>query len=326
MSTNPTIKLDAETLLEQSERMKTLKEEYNAMFGNVVSILNEMNDGWSENLANNFSTKISTAQKGFSKIVEMLECGETVAKESATSFEDVNSVMARSVTTGFSDLFKEMTGYEFEAVINATLDPETWKNIWEDMKTTDAWRRWVDRFTSVGDTFADFAALEQATFGTGALSMASGIIDGIGTTVDNVLDVFDGKNEYYNAYEESMTTTITDAIVEGNYLQAGIGSTLYTLEAATGFVVDTAFDGVGAILESSGIVDILPVETIEEVTGYDMDVLIPAVADGIEQGVSDLIDMSVEGWGYIEDSMQEGFTYVGDFFEEAGSAITSWFK
>ena len=75
------ILLSFEELIAQSQSMKTLKDEYDAMFTQVVSILNEMNEGWSDNLANNFAGKITTAQKGFSKIVEMLECGENVAKE-----------------------------------------------------------------------------------------------------------------------------------------------------------------------------------------------------------------------------------------------------
>ncbi len=319
-------KINSEQLLEQSNQLKALKEEYNAMFSNVTSILNEMNEGWSENLSNNFSTKISTAQKGFAKIVEMLECGEVVAKESANSFEDVNNVMARSITGVFSDLFKNATGYEFGDVVDAVLDKDTWVAVWEDMKTTDAWRRWVDGFTSVGDVYDDLGKWETATIGTTVLSTAAGVIDGIGNVVDNVLDVFDGKNEYYNAYEESMTTTVVDAIVEGNYLQAGIGSVLYTAEAATGFVVDTVFDGVGAVIEGTGIVDILPVDKIEEAVGLPMDTIVDCVADGIEQGVSDMIDMSVEGWGYIEDAVQEGFSYVGDLFEDAGTAIAGWFK
>lgn len=326
MSGNDHIELSVEELTAQSASMKMLKEDYNSMFNKVTSILNEMNEGWSENLANNFVGKIGTAQKGFAKIVEMLECGENVAKEAASSFEDINSVMARQISGGFSSLFENVTGYKFDDVVDVVFSKELWQDVWADMQTTDAWRRWVDKFTSVGDLYGDWAALEKATFGTGVLSTASGIIDGIGTAVDNVLDVFDGKNEYYNAYEQSMTTTVVDAISEGNYLQAGVGATLYTLEAATGFVVDTAFDGVEAVLEGSGIMDILPVETIENVTGLDFDVVIPAVADGIEQGVSDMIDASVQGWGYIEDSLQEGMSYVGDLFEDAGSAIASWFN
>ena len=108
MSGNEKIVLNAAELMTQSESMKTLKDEYDAMFTKVTSILNEMNDGWSENLANNFVGKISTAQKGFSKIVEMLMCGQTVAKEAATSFEDVNAVMARQISGAFSGLFENI--------------------------------------------------------------------------------------------------------------------------------------------------------------------------------------------------------------------------
>ena len=102
MSGSEHIELDVSTLLAQSGSMKTLKEDYSAMFSKVVSILGEMNNGWSENLSNNFSGKITTAQKGFAKIVEMLECGENTAKEAATSFEDINNIMARQMSGTFA--------------------------------------------------------------------------------------------------------------------------------------------------------------------------------------------------------------------------------
>ena len=109
MSESEVIKLDVTTLLTQSASMKSLKEEYNSLFTNVTSILNEMNDGWSENLANNFIGKISTAQKGFAKIVDMLEVGENVAKEAANSFEEVNAVMARQMSGSFAGLFENIS-------------------------------------------------------------------------------------------------------------------------------------------------------------------------------------------------------------------------
>lgn len=97
MSSNEKIVIDAQELLSQSESLRQLANDYEALFTKTTSIFHEMNDGWSENLANNFIGKISVAQKSFSKIVEMLGVGESVAKETATSFEDVNAVMARTI-------------------------------------------------------------------------------------------------------------------------------------------------------------------------------------------------------------------------------------
>lgn len=97
MNSNENIQLSATELISQSESLRNLKEEYSALFSSVRTTLSDMNEGWSENLANNFIGKIATAQKGFAKIVEMLECGENVARETATSFEDINAVMARTL-------------------------------------------------------------------------------------------------------------------------------------------------------------------------------------------------------------------------------------
>ncbi len=107
MSGQGNIKISFDALTQQSQTMATLKDEYDGLFSQVVSILNEMNDGWSENLANNFVGKISTAQKGFAKIVEMLECGSTVAKEASSGFIDVNSAMARQQSGSYANLFAD---------------------------------------------------------------------------------------------------------------------------------------------------------------------------------------------------------------------------
>ena len=176
MSGNEKIVLNAAELMTQSESMKTLKDEYDAMFTKVTSILNEMNDGWSENLSNNFVGKISTAQKGFAKIVEMLECGQNVAKEAATSFEDVNAVMARQISGAFSGLFENIDLGSLSGVIGTGISLDLVKEAWTK---AGGWESYKDALSYItdGGIYQSLSKWEKEIFGTSHLSEADSILD-----------------------------------------------------------------------------------------------------------------------------------------------------
>lgn len=171
---NEKIVLDAAELLSQSESLKSLGDEYDAMFTKVTSILNEMNDGWSENLANNFVGKISTAQKGFSKIVEMLMCGQTVAKEAATSFEDVNAVMARQISGAFSGLFENIDLGSLSGMIGTGVNLDLLKGAWSKLSSGDGIMQLsglsdILNTGKIADIYETLSQLELDEFGSNLL-------------------------------------------------------------------------------------------------------------------------------------------------------------
>lgn len=378
MSGNENIVLNASELIAQSQSMKTLKEEYDTMFNQVVSILNEMNEGWSENLSNNFSGKITTAQKGFAKIIEMLDCGETVAKEAATSFEDVNAVMARQISGAFSSLFENVDFSSISQFIGTNISLDAIKDAWENMGGWDAYKESLSYITD-GKFYQGLAELEGQIFGTSYLSEADSIldlgknfIDGKILNAENVealknlvnldslgelvgLDsthlgiIFDGAKKIFGDGEniETLQDYVIDyaysmedmqaAFNEGNILEAGIGTVLYSLENSTRVIADVVTDNVSGavntILDITGLDESVPwsdiKDTVENAVGVDFDIVIPAITDGFSQGYSDIIDASVEGWGHIEDGLQylgeQVVSGVSDVFSDAGSAIADWF-
>lgn len=89
------IKLDSVELKNQASEMTALSSEYEHLFSGVNSILNDVNNNWSPNLANNFSGKIANAQKGFSNVVEMLKFGADAANSSAESFSNIDMEISR---------------------------------------------------------------------------------------------------------------------------------------------------------------------------------------------------------------------------------------
>ena len=91
------IQLTPSELQAQAGEMLALKDEFELLFNGVTDVLGSVNGSWSPNLANNFSGKIKTAQRSFLQVTEMLENGAKVASTCATTFESVDSLLAKNV-------------------------------------------------------------------------------------------------------------------------------------------------------------------------------------------------------------------------------------
>ena len=89
------IKLTPSELQAQAAEMKSLESEYSSLFGGVSSELNKVNSNWSANLAHNFSGKINSTNKSFSKITQELMNGAKVADTCAVTFESVDTQLAK---------------------------------------------------------------------------------------------------------------------------------------------------------------------------------------------------------------------------------------
>ena len=89
------IKLTPDELLAQSTEFSSLQSEYEALFVQVTTALNSMNENWSENLARNFTGKIQSAQKKFSSVANMLTNGAAAARMSANTFSTPSQILAQ---------------------------------------------------------------------------------------------------------------------------------------------------------------------------------------------------------------------------------------
>lgn len=101
------IKLTPSELLQQAGEMDALEKEYDALSSRVDSVLKQVNNNWSKNLSRNFSGKISSAQRSFSTVVDSLKQGATIAKTSARSFEEIDSLLAKGIS-GDADAQKKL--------------------------------------------------------------------------------------------------------------------------------------------------------------------------------------------------------------------------
>lgn len=88
------IHVDPELLAQQSAQMQSLMQNYQSLFANVSKVLNAVNTYWSPNMSNNFSGKITAAQKTFETIVSMLSHGSSAAKFASSTFSgDIGAAM-----------------------------------------------------------------------------------------------------------------------------------------------------------------------------------------------------------------------------------------
>ena len=99
------IKLTSEELLAQSTEMASIQSEFESLFSQVTSSLNNLNGSWSEALAGNFSGKISAAQKSFSSVAEMMANGATAARVGANTFSEPGAVLSLICGGGESGSF-----------------------------------------------------------------------------------------------------------------------------------------------------------------------------------------------------------------------------
>ena len=99
---NHKIELTPAELKGQASQMLTLGNEYEHLFDGVISDLNSVNRNWSSNLANNFAGKITSAQRKFQDIPDMVAMGSAVATLAANSFESTDSLLTKVISVDSS--------------------------------------------------------------------------------------------------------------------------------------------------------------------------------------------------------------------------------
>lgn len=89
--------LSPSELNRQAGEMESLQNGFDNLFGNMKSTLHSMNGNWSENLARNFEGKITSAQKSFSNVLQMLGFGSDAARKSAHNYESLDQYLGKLV-------------------------------------------------------------------------------------------------------------------------------------------------------------------------------------------------------------------------------------
>ena len=131
-------------LRSQSQEMANLKQEYDQLFQGVKKAVNDVNDNWSAGLANNFTSKITTASKSFEQISEMLASGSKAAESAAGCFESVDNALARIMQP------------EKSGIIGPYIGAAVQKDVLLDQETTGASKVFKDASEMMGFFEGDF--------------------------------------------------------------------------------------------------------------------------------------------------------------------------
>ena len=137
---NKKIQLTPAILEGQAKELENIESDLNSLFSGVSSELKSLNKNWSPNLSNNFSGKITSAQKTFSNLCTDLRNGAVAARTSATTFASVDSQLAK-VYGGTTESQKVLSE------IYDTAKEEIWESIKQYLK--DTYNIDVDNITDV---------------------------------------------------------------------------------------------------------------------------------------------------------------------------------
>lgn len=96
------LEISPELLLQQSQQMQQLKMSYETLMEKMLADIHGINGSWSQLLANNFSAKITDAQKSFMGVADMLQNGSNAAAMAATTLSQGDMTLATRLVGTFT--------------------------------------------------------------------------------------------------------------------------------------------------------------------------------------------------------------------------------
>ncbi len=105
---NEIIELDPQLLLEQSQQMNSIYGAFESLFSGLLSDLKGLNSSWSDMLSNNFTGKITAAQKSFMGSMGMIKISSDSTKSVAEAMLGI-SANASKYSGTFSDSSAKMS-------------------------------------------------------------------------------------------------------------------------------------------------------------------------------------------------------------------------
>ena len=337
------IKLTPSELQTQAAEMMALQGELENLFGNVSSTLSDVNRNWSPLLSRNFQGKITSAQRTFSQITQDLMNGANVAKTCATTFQSVDSELAKLYSPAPGTTVNASTSTNLWDIIKEELS-----DIPDDMKTAGEFMAWLesqidklpDWATGGAELLWDFLVddTELENF-KDALQITSQILQGemdleaIWGTVSGILkgntklaiicETIDYARETGLARDAEMNAQLEAQIAEGDILGA-------IFDGAEGYI-DTIGGGVVDVLGAvgGGILDHTPgVKWVSKVFEYGTGLL--GINDGEGYTLGGLIE---EGAHFVSGGIDAATDFITDTTDKVTSAITdagkgvfNWFK
>jgi len=314
------IQLTPEELIAQSERMMGLKEQYNTLFQDINGILNTINTSWSENLSNNFSGKLSSAQKSFEKITDLLQIGSDTARNSASGFQSIDQVLATSDLSKFLEGFGKSSGSS--GAVQKGSSGRTHSG-------------------GSGKSFKvfDLSALAQGGFGKGqAEKFKQWVYDASeGTIFDPESDISkwingatvavfeDAVDSDFFKRTNEIAGKVSDAAEDGNYIKAAaigaVGVVETTVNATVDVVLDKGLGAIGKTIKKLGGDVVLEYTNLNKLNDYMKDTLgwgyqeaLDGYPDAVKEVMTETSEKTMEAIDSIFDAVADSAKYVRNIF------------
>lgn len=346
------IKLTPGELLTQAAEMTTLQESFSTLFSSVAQELNKVNTNWSPNLSNNFQGKINSAQQSFSQITQELMNGAKVANTCATTFESVDSALAKlyggdfSIGTASGTILESRTTDSFMDVVEQSL-----AGLPEDMQTAGEVLGWIedqigklpDWVTSGVENFWDIfipADCEQLKNDLETLKEAYGITSDILQGEFNLKSAWDAASKILKkntklavicetinytfetglARNEEMEQQMYAQLEEGDILGAVLDGAEGFIDTIGGGVIEVLGDVGGGLLDKT-INKVPVVKGLNKLTKYVTGLAGANDGDGYSVG-----GLLAEGTEYIAKGVDAATDFITDTTDIVTDAITDGAK
>lgn len=320
------IKLTPGELQAQAMEMSNLEAQYTMLFGNVISELNKVNHNWSPNLAHNFSGKITSAQKKFTRITQLLQEGAKVADTCAVTFESVDSKLSKLY--GYGQKSAVMAGKVAGAQNTSEDDSKNKRSIKDDINELERIYNGLSEEEKILIKMLCHDDLEKA------YEIASAIAQE-GITVENVYKIakkaigksikakaafksieysVDTGAERFDEFNEEAKAQLREGDIYGFFGEYAEG----LVDVYGGGMVEVLFGLAGGAVDK--VISKVPVVGyfFEDLTGY--------YTDG--KSVGDLIALGgqkiSEGLDIATDFLSAGMNYVTDVQMEGAEEVRSW--
>lgn len=267
-------------LKDQALEMSSLMEGYESLFRSVTNILNDTNNHWSANLSHNFAGKITSAQKGFSTVVDMLQYGATAANSSAETFEGIDVLLSKNITRTDNFHNSQVMAMNNRVIVEENYDmvQETMEDIKEEYENIPKWIR------ELGKELAD-------------KEVGEGIID----AYELVVNIFSEKKENWSKLN------LNPEIVEGFGLLCGSES---AKAKALGIIYDMVINQKGTFGEFMVASELFKNEATKKFLEGDILTGVKYAASGVGIGL-----FSVILYGPFEALTELGAAYIKDLEE-----------
>lgn len=345
------IQLTPAELLAQSQEMLDLQKEYDQLFASAGTLLTQVNENWSANLANNFAGKLLSAQKGFTQISSMLGQGGKLAASSANTFESMDSLLSKVMQgDGVSGNVSATMTAAVGAVQTGAANMSAVQDVFSDMGSA-LWGQVKEDWKTSGDTLEEFHQWlkeklpeeEQESLKKIAKNIFGDWLPSYEVTYDIVTGSVDRDTGYSlvkavfgktngGAFMHSMEYALEISKLDEDYQkttfeQMGKGNIITGMINMSGSCLDEigmglidvggsmAVDAITAIPGMDKVTDFLNVDLAENWNGF---------MDKAHGTVTESIQGFVEKAGKVEDVVQEkvaeGVDIVVDTAKKAGKA------